>query len=498
MFDYEYDLAEREAVALLKSSTATTDIGLTTSSPVTRITLDSFTYFSSVVENGVTRETPQYQIEQTHRSISGRRGTRQSTRFLVHDLHEYKGKFNPQMARSLINVFGGNAGTIIDPYCGSGTTVIEALRLGRSAIGMDMNPLAVWMSDIKARVTVHSSPKDLLDAFFKVSNRARTIILSNAPKASKSELDDASMVYLSRWFPESILRKLLHVLDELQNNSLEADLVRLAVSSVARDLSWQNPDDLRVRRRREGWVMPAPVDLIEPAFKRIENVLLEHVELNTRIASKFVVVKADATVSKSLKPFVGRGGRAIVTSPPYATALPYIDTDRLSIVLLGLAPSKELQNLDSSLTGSREWSRQEEITWSDRLANNDDQLPESVVKVAAAVSKRNRLEGAGFRRKAVPPLLYRYFAEMTQAISSWQKILRPNEIAVLVVGKNRTGGVRNPIVIDTPTLLAECASECGFDIDEQIPFQVWPRYALHSKNSVNGESAIILRRSKLN
>src|SRR4051794_11235644 len=71
------------------------------------------------------------------------------TRYLTHGVHRYSGKFIPQIARQVITLLTQPGDIVLDPYCGSGTTLIEAYLIGRQAIGIDMNPLAVLLARTK-------------------------------------------------------------------------------------------------------------------------------------------------------------------------------------------------------------------------------------------------------------------------------------------------------------------------------------------------------------
>ena len=95
---------------------------------------------------------------------------------------------------------------------------------------------------------------------------------------------------------------------------------------------------------------------------------------------------------------------------------------------------------------------------------------------------------------AVPSLLYRYFARMGRAMTTWANVLSPGESAVLIVGHNRTTAGGERVDIATPELLAEVATTCGFVVSEVIKLETWPRYGLHSANGVAGEDALVLSR----
>ena len=72
------------------------------------------------------------------------------TGYLTHGFDMYRGSFHGQMIRALINYCNLNKDDIIlDPFCGSGTTLIEASLLGLKSIGIDINPIACLSSKVK-------------------------------------------------------------------------------------------------------------------------------------------------------------------------------------------------------------------------------------------------------------------------------------------------------------------------------------------------------------
>ena len=68
-------------------------------------------------------------------------------RYATHGLHEYRGKFFPQLVRALMNIARlPEDAVVLDPMCGSGTTLVEARLSGRRSYGLDMNPLSVFVT----------------------------------------------------------------------------------------------------------------------------------------------------------------------------------------------------------------------------------------------------------------------------------------------------------------------------------------------------------------
>ena len=242
-YPYERELACREAMGLFGDQVfhETLDgvelVGYNASSRAARLT-----YFAGVRIGGEAEETLQSRLENTSRSGK----TRQSTRYSVHGLHEYKGKFNPQIAKAILNIFNVASGQrVLDPFCGSGTTLVECAHTGIVGYGVDINPLAVFLSNAKLQALVTPASK-LRALLYRLSDslkgveRQRTIIS-----------DDPRSRYLRAWFDPNILHTIEAVRISVEDIAREDASIFLTIASnLLRDYSLQDPKDLRIRRRR--------------------------------------------------------------------------------------------------------------------------------------------------------------------------------------------------------------------------------------------------------
>ena len=78
---------------------------------------------------------------------------RKDPKYATHGIHTYKGKFYPQLVKSLFNLSNLKPGeTILDPFCGSGTVVLEGYLNGLNAVGLDMNPIAIKIATAKTEI----------------------------------------------------------------------------------------------------------------------------------------------------------------------------------------------------------------------------------------------------------------------------------------------------------------------------------------------------------
>ena len=83
------------------------------------------------------------------------------TNHSTHSLHPYPAKYIPQIPAALIKELSNLGETVVDIFCGSGTTLVEALSLGRNAIGIDANPLACLISEAKTtKLTQNGQPPE--------------------------------------------------------------------------------------------------------------------------------------------------------------------------------------------------------------------------------------------------------------------------------------------------------------------------------------------------
>ena len=175
-------------------------------------------------------------------------------------------------------------------------------------------------------------------------------------------------------------------------------------------------------------------------------------------------------------------------------ALPYIDTQRLSLVWLDILSPDRVRGLEADLIGSREMRGPTRNGMLAAMQANEAGLPEAEAALCRQLQAAIGAED-GFRRRAVPVLLYRYFALMQRSFRAVRGVMRQKAPCGLIVGRNHTtlGGIRHDV--DTPTHLAALAASVGWSLDEMIPLQTYRRYGYHMSNAVKAETLVLLRNS---
>ncbi len=425
---------------------------------------------------------------------------RRALRYGTHGIHEYRGKFFPQLVRSLINVAEvPQGGVVSDPMCGSGTTVVEAVLGGYRALGGDVNPLSVSMARTKSAL-LRVPPAALARAYEAI----RSELLKGSSRRSNGlpyfrSLRAADQRYLNTWFSEQVLKDLDPIASTIERlrGPVIRDFMMLALSNILRSVSWQKEDDLRVRKEVRHDVEIDPIkEFLEEIGRSVRFVLALLYQGIPNKLGKASIEEVDACDLRGpWKQWLGKVD-AVITSPPYATALPYLDTDRLSLCYLGLLSRPEHRKRDQLMIGNREITERVRRAYWQRFNSEKRVLPGGVVKLIVTVEELNSRSDVGFRRRNLPSLLAKYFLDMRTVLSNIRALLKTGRHAYVVVGDNHTiaGGQR--VDIKTADLLAEVADSVGLKPEESIPMEMLVSRDIFRRNAVASEAIICLKNAR--
>jgi len=237
------------------------------------------------------------------------------TQYLTHHFHSYPARFIPQIPKTFIRLFTKEGDIVIDPFCGCGTTIVEAFLNGRDSIGNDFNPLACLITKAKARL-IDEEELNLLDRkISKIkryvdSDHRRREYLKKLPKRNVSNLFNRDMIN------EICLIK--EELDELKDQEAIHELGLVALSAAIWSI---------VEAENE-------IDVFANFHKKLKFMMSIVKELDKAVmkAPKVTVIRGDARelqIDSKLSPL-------ITTSPPYVNALDYYRVHMYNMLWLGL------------------------------------------------------------------------------------------------------------------------------------------------------------------
>ncbi len=245
------------------------------------------------------------------------RADEEATRTHVHGFHTYAARMHPGTARRLVESFSKPAGRVLDPFCGSGTVLVEAMVLGRDAVGVDLNPLAVELSRVKTRPTTESERCQLLELAKQVEASAEERRRSRAgPTRRYGSLD-------RELFDVHVLLELDGLragLDALPRGASRCAL-ELVLSSILTKVSKQPGDTSaeRVARRIAGGFT------LRMFVRRAEELARQQAEFAALLPPSVPSTEVALGDARRLDAVLDRSVDLVVTSPPYPGVYDYLE-----------------------------------------------------------------------------------------------------------------------------------------------------------------------------
>ena len=329
-------------------------------------------------------------------------------RALTHGFHAYAGRLHPSIARGAITRWSGPGDTIVDPFCGSGTVLTEAMGLGRVAIGNDASPLGVAIAQARTTLLGEENRERLVMEARRIAELAG----EDARKRRRPELPTWAKHEFERFFPHvafelfALRALVMEVPRQPVGNALRlcfsANLVKLMKAGP------EAPRDGEAKRIARG----VPSRLLGDRAVELATGLAA-LEQRTPAGTPAPVIRlGDARELKG----VGSGAaRLIVSSPPYAGTYDYAAQHDVRFTWLELPR----RSFESAQLGAR--------------------------------------TGTGSMGLGAEPAAWR--ASQRQWLSEMARILAPGGHALLIVGDGVLGNAPE----DAPATIAELAAPLGLE-----------------------------------
>ncbi len=267
----------------------------------------------------------------------------------VHRLHPYLGKFIPQLVEVLLGRYVRAGGRVLDPFAGSGTTLVQSLESGYDAVGGDIAAFNCLLMRVKTdRYNEFTLEKDLRDACSRLEETCQ----GDSPRDSLSDCPP----YLADWYAPRAAAELL-TWRALVDDYEHADVLRVVLARAARSARLTTHFDLdfpRVPQREPYWCHKhkrecRPVERAEHFLRRYALDTLSRIKAFARVRAR----GHDATVlhGDARELDWGTGFDAVITSPPYPGLVDYHEQHRYAYELLELDDLRE-RELGAAASGT--------------------------------------------------------------------------------------------------------------------------------------------------
>lgn len=395
----------------------------------------------------------------------------------THGFHKYPAKFIPHIPKWAIEKYlnGSKGKTILDPFCGSGTTLVEGVLAGHNVIGVDIDPLSVMISKVKTtRVDVAELKK--------ISNWLTKEIKKKKKGDFKPDCET-----IEHWFTKDAIKKLSicrtlinQIPGKFGNNKKVKDiqyLLLICLSSIIRRVSNADNESQKTYVSHTKIKEPEEVNFL---FQSQLNLFIERISkfseiLNPKLTSKIICSSSAQSLEKKLK---GQTIDLAITSPPYIKAIDYIYNQMVELFWIGdlfqMQTQKKHNSKKIAYIGNKHLQKAEFNHYTPyNTILSIDKLDEKLQQVFDTDKKH------GHKHSYVT---FKYFAEMEKHFSEMAKCLNKKTHYVMVVGDSSVSDV----FIDTADFLIDIAERNGFRNTNKWGYKIKNRYMRFDRKGRGG------------
>lgn len=372
---------------------------------------------------------------------------------LIHDWYRFVLSYPPHLVKNYLHKFNiDKRHCVLDPFCGTGTTLVECKKHGISSIGIEANPVVHLMAETKTRWDIDSTA--LVKHAEAIAKEARARIINYADKL-KSLTQEQDKLIITESISSIPLHKalvLLEVMDELY----DARFSNYEKTAFAKQLVYAFSNlkfgpEVGVSRKKK-----LDMDVVEIWLKQVNTMAEDVAFFSRRKNASSVIYLADSrNIGMTLHP---NSIDAVITSPPYPNEKDYSRTTRLESVLLGFITNKtDLRAHKEKLLRSNTRNVYVNDTDEKWIARNS-----RILELADSIErKRIELEKNSGFEKLYHKVVKLYFGGMARHLEELKPKLRPGAKLAYVVG-DQASYFR--ILIQTGEILADIARHAGYEV----------------------------------
>ncbi|MDB8628343.1 DNA methyltransferase [Streptococcus parasanguinis] len=245
----------------------------------------------------------------------------------INQLHPYPAKFIEQIPGQLLDIFGIDKELfVMDPFMGSGTTLLEAKRRGLKTVGIDLNPISYLISSVK----LNSIPITFLDSVEEVISEVEY-------KIEKERIALIKISNAEHWFSNEVHKTLSALIQVIQSKLFceeELNGLLLALSSIVVKVSYQE-SDTRYAAKENGYYEKDVLNFFSQACEKIYKAVYEE-NIKKSIETDLFL---ESSINFDYKKYTNKVG-AVITSPPYPNAYEYWLYHKFRMEFLGFDPKE--------------------------------------------------------------------------------------------------------------------------------------------------------------
>ena len=357
------------------------------------------------------------------------------TKEFTHCFHSYPAMMIPQVVRRLLARYGKRNGWLLDPYCGTGTSLVEASMFGMNAVGCDINPLVRLIASAKTCI----APTRLLD---QQLNDLKDKIEKGLCSTGTDNAPYPDILNMDYWFSEDVASHLAALRKYILSVEMESvrNFLLVAFSETVRECSYTRNGEFKLVR--------VPVQKLETHNPDVIAIFIGKLARNRKGLETYRQQRKDVKVSvtgvntaREETPYAPRAFDLVITSPPYGdspTTVAYGQFSRLSAEWIGLPGARTVDR--TSMGGSRR------------------QVDLPISPVSSAIEKINSVDS----KRSLQVIAF--YADLMASIETVSSILSKESTVCYVVGNRRVRGVTLP----TDEFVVDSFEQQGFSHVETI------------------------------